>query len=73
MDRACRTNGEKRNAYRVLDGKPEGNRPLGSPRRGQVDNIKMDLNEIRWGGMDWMDLAQDMDQWRTLVKTVMKL
>jgi hypothetical protein len=65
--------GEKRNAYTVLVGKPEGKRPLGRPRRMYVDNIKMDLRGIGWGGMDWIDLAQDRDQWRALVNTVMNL
>jgi hypothetical protein len=51
MGRACSTNGEKRNAYRILVGKPDGKRPLGRPRRRWVDNIKMDLREIRWDGM----------------------
>jgi hypothetical protein len=55
----------------VLVGNPEGKRPLGRPRRSWVDNIKMDLREIGWGGMDWIDLAQNMDQWRALVNTVM--
>jgi hypothetical protein len=54
-----------------LVGKPEGNRPLGRPRCRKVDNIKMDLRVIVWGGMDWTDLAQDRDQWRALVNTVM--
>jgi hypothetical protein len=63
---------EKRNAYRILVGKPEGKRPLGIPRRMWVDNIKMDLTLERWDGMDWIDLAQDRDQWRALVNTVMK-
>jgi hypothetical protein len=65
--------GEKRNAYRILVGKPEGKRQLGRPRRGWEDNIKMDLKEIGWGGMDFIDLAQDRDQWRALVNTVMNL
>jgi hypothetical protein len=65
--------GEKRNAYRILAGKPEGKRPLGRPRHRWEDNIRMDLREIGWGGMDWIDLAQDRDQWRALVKTVMNL
>jgi transposase len=65
--------GEKWKAYRILVGKPEGKRPLGRPRRRWVDNIKMDLREIGWVGMDWLDLAQDMDQWRDLVNTVMNL
>jgi hypothetical protein len=51
--------------------KPEGKRPLGRPRRRWVDNIKMDLGEIGWDGMDWTDLAQDRDQWMALVNTVM--
>jgi hypothetical protein len=65
--------GEKRNAYRILVGKLEGSRPLGRPRRRWVDNIKMDLREIGWDGMVWIDLAEDRDQWRDLVKMVMKL
>jgi hypothetical protein len=65
--------GEKRNAYRLLVGKPEGKRPLGSPRRRWVDNIKMDLFEIGWGGVDWIGLAQDRDKWRALVNAVMNL
>jgi hypothetical protein len=55
---------EKRNEYSILVGKPEGKRPLGKPRRRWVDNIKMDLREIEWDGVDWIDLAQDRDQWR---------
>jgi hypothetical protein len=62
--------GEERNAYRILVGKPEGKRPLGRPRRRWVDNIRM---EIGWDGADWVDLAQDRDQWRALVNTVMNL
>jgi hypothetical protein len=58
--------GEKRHAYRLLVGKPEGKRPLGRPRRRWVDNIKMDLLEIGWGGVDWIGLAQDRDEWRAL-------
>jgi hypothetical protein len=65
--------GEKRNACRILVGKPEGKRRVGRPRRRWAYNIKMDLGEIGWGGMDWIDLAQDMDQWRALVNTVMNL
>jgi hypothetical protein len=53
--------GEKRNAYSILVGKPEGKRPLGIPGHRWEDNIKMDLREIGWGGMDWIDLAQDRD------------
>jgi hypothetical protein len=64
--------GEKRNAYRILVGKPEGNRPLGRPRRRWVDNIKMDLREIGWDGVDWVDMS-DRDQWRALVNTILNL
>jgi hypothetical protein len=62
---------EKRNAYRILVRKPEGKRSLGKPRRRWVDNIEMDIREIGWGGMDWIDPAQDRDQWRALVNTAM--
>jgi hypothetical protein len=62
LGRACSTNGEKRKAYRILVGKPEGKRPLGRPRRRWVDNIKRDLIQVGWNGMDWIDLAQDRDQ-----------
>jgi hypothetical protein len=65
--------GETRNAYRIMVGKPEGKRPLGRPRRRWVGNIKMDLREIGWDGEDWIELAQDRDQWRALVNTVMNL
>jgi hypothetical protein len=65
--------GETRNAYRILVGKPEGKRPLGRPRRRWVDNIIMDLGEIGWDGRDWIELAQDRDQWRALVNTVINL
>jgi hypothetical protein len=65
--------GEKRNAYKILVGKQEGKRPLGRPRRKWEDNIKMGLREIRWGGIDWIDLAQDRDQWRALVNMIMNL
>jgi hypothetical protein len=65
--------GEKRNAYRILVGKPEGKRPPGEPRRRRVDNIKMDLRVVEWGGMDWIDLAQDRNRWRNLLNTVMNL
>jgi hypothetical protein len=65
--------GEKRNAYRILVGKPEGKRPLGRPRHRWEDNIIMDLREIECGGMDWIDLGQDRDQWRALVNAVMNL
>jgi hypothetical protein len=65
--------GEKRSAYRLLVGKPEGRRPLGRPRRRWVDNIKIDLREIGRDDVNWIDLDQDRDQWRDLVNTVMNL
>jgi hypothetical protein len=70
---AFSTNGEKRNVYRLLVGKPEGKRQPGRPRRKWVDNIKMDLGEIGWGGLDWIDLVQDRDRWRALVNAAMNL
>jgi hypothetical protein len=73
MGRACNSNGGKRNAYRILVGKPEGKRPLGRPRRRWVDIIEIDLSEIGWDGREWIELAQDRDQWRALVNTVMNL
>jgi hypothetical protein len=60
-------------AYTILVGKPEGKSPLGRPRRRGVDNIKIDLTEIEWDGMDWIELAQNRNRWRALVKTVMIL
>jgi hypothetical protein len=71
MGRARDPNVAKRNAYRILVGMPAGKRPLGRPRRRWVNNIKMDLKEIGWNGMDWIDLAQDMKKWRSLVSTIM--
>jgi hypothetical protein len=65
--------GEVRGAYNILVGKPEGRRPLGRPRCGWEDNIKMELREIRFGDVDWIHLAQDRDRWRALVNTVMSL
>jgi hypothetical protein len=64
---------ERRGAYWVLVGKPEGRRPFGKPRRRWEDNIKMDLREAGWGGTDWIDLAQDRDRWRAVVNTLMNL
>jgi hypothetical protein len=64
---------EKRLACRILVGKPEGKRPLRRPRYRWEDDIRMDLREIGWGGMDWIHLAQDRDQGRGLVNTVMNL
>jgi hypothetical protein len=65
--------GEKRNAYRILVGKPEGRRPLGRPRRRWMGNIKMDLREIGWDGVDWIDRAKDGDKLRAFVNTVLNL
>jgi hypothetical protein len=63
MDKVCSIHWEKRNAEKVLVGKPEGRRPLGKPRHRSVNNIKMDLGEIGWGSRDWIGLAQDRDEW----------
>ena len=65
--------GEERRVYRFLVGKPEGKRPLGIPRRRWVDNIRVNLQEVGCGYMDWVGLAQDRDRWRTLVSAVMNL
>jgi hypothetical protein len=73
MGGTCSTNGEKRIVYRILVVKPEGKRPLGRPRLRCEDNIKVDLRETVWGGMDWIHVGQDRDQWRALVNTVMNL
>jgi hypothetical protein len=71
MGGSCSTNGEKRNAYRLLVGKPEGKRPLGIPRRRWVDNSRMDLGEVGWGDVDWIGLAQDRNIWRALMNSVL--
>jgi hypothetical protein len=72
MGGACSTYGEKRGAYRILVGRPDGRRPLGRPRCRWEENIKMDLK--KWDGrMDWMELAQDRDRWRALVNALMSL
>jgi hypothetical protein len=63
----------KRNSYRILVGEPKRKRQLGRSRRRWVDNIKTNLRERGWDGIDWIDLAQDKDQWRALVNTVMNL
>ena len=73
MGGACSTYGESIGAYRVLVGKPEGERPLGRPRRRWEDNIRMDLQELICEDMDWIDVAQDRDRWQALVNTVMNL
>jgi hypothetical protein len=65
--------GEKRNAYRLLVGKPEGKRPLGRPRCRWVDNIRMVLGEVEWGYVDWIGLAKDTNRWRVLVNSVLNL
>jgi hypothetical protein len=65
--------GEGRGAYRNLLGRPEGRRPLGRPRCRWEDNIKMDLQEAEWEGVDWIDMVQDRDRWRALVNVVMNL
>jgi hypothetical protein len=65
--------GERRGAYRALVRKPEGRRPLERPRHSWEDNIKMDPRKIGWGGIDWIDLAQDRDRWRATGNTVMNL
>jgi hypothetical protein len=65
--------GEGSGAYRILVGRPEGRRPLGRPRCRWEDDIKMDLQEVGWGGMDWIDMAQDRDRWRAVVSAVMNL
>jgi hypothetical protein len=69
MGGACSTN-EKSTAYRILVGKPEGKRPLERPRCRWVNIIKMDLRETGWDSTDWIDLTQDRDQWRAIVKTI---
>jgi hypothetical protein len=73
MGGACSTNGEKRNAYRLLVGKPEGRRPLGRPRRRWLDNIRMDPVEVGRGDVDWIGLAQDRDRWRAPVNSILNL
>jgi hypothetical protein len=65
--------GEERNVYKVLMGKPEGKRPLRRPRRRWQNGIRMDLREIGWGRVDWIQLDQDRDRWRAVVSAVMNL
>jgi hypothetical protein len=73
MDRACSTHVEGRGLYRVLMGKCGGKRPLGRPRLRWEDNIKVDLQEVGCGGMDWIELAKDRDRWKVLVNVIMNL
>jgi hypothetical protein len=73
MGWACSMDGEERGVYRVLVGKPEGKRQLGRPRFRWEGNIMMDLQEVGFGGMDWIGLAQDRDRWRALVSKLMNL
>jgi hypothetical protein len=73
MGGSCSTNGEKRNVYRLLVGKPEGKRPLGRPRRRWVDNIKLDLGAVGWGDVDWIGLSKDRNRRGALVNSVLNL
>jgi len=65
--------GERKGVYRVLMGKPERKRPLGRHRRRWEDNIKINIQEVECGGVNWIELAQDRNSWRVLVTTVMNL
>jgi hypothetical protein len=73
MSEACSSDAEKRNAYRLFVGKPEGKRPLGRPRRRCVDNIRMDLAEVGWGDEDWIGQPHDRDKQRAFVNAVYNL
>jgi len=73
MGEACSMYGEKRGIHRVLMGKPEEKKPLGRSRHKWEDSIKMDLQEVGFGGMDWIELAKDRDRWQALVNMVMNL
>jgi hypothetical protein len=73
MGRACSTNGGDEECIEDIGGKARRKKPLGRPRRRWVDNIKMDLGEIGRNGRNWIELAEDRDQWRALVNTVMNL
>jgi len=70
-DVTCNTYGEEKKLYRVLVGKPEGKRPLGRPRHRWEDNSKMDLQEVGFGGLEWIDVSQDRDRWWALANAVM--
>jgi hypothetical protein len=72
MGGPCSTKGEKRDAYRLLVGKPDGKRPLGRPRRRWVDNIRMGFGEVGWGD-EWIGPAQDRNRWRALLNSVLNL
>jgi hypothetical protein len=73
VGRACSSNGESRNAFKLLVRSPEGKKPLGKYRCSKEDNSKMELSDIQWRGMDWIDLAQGSDQWCNRANTAMKL
>jgi hypothetical protein len=73
MGGPCSTNGEKRNAYSLLVGEPEGKRPLGEPRRRWVDDIRMDLGEVGCGDVNWIGLSKDRNRWRAVVNSVLNL
>jgi hypothetical protein len=73
MRGTCSTDGEKWNVYRLLVGKPERKRPLGRPRLRWVDNIRIDLGEVIWGDVDWIDLSRGRNRWRALVNSVLNL
>jgi hypothetical protein len=73
MGGACSADGEGKDVYRVLVGKPEGKRPLGRPRRRWEDSIKMDLTEVGCGCMDWIELNQGTERWRALVNVTVNL
>jgi hypothetical protein len=73
MGEACSADGEEGGVYRILVGKPEGKRPLGRLRRRWEDHIRMDLQKVGCGGMDWIGLAQDRDRWRAILNAVMNL
>jgi hypothetical protein len=73
MAKVCTAHTEHRNTYRILVAKPKGKRPLGRPGRSWKDNIKIDVRELRWGDIDWIDLTLDRKQWKAYVNTVKNL